>query len=230
MNPQLHLGITLRDDATLENFVAGENRQLLAELIGLASESGAAPLYLWGPRGCGKSHLLQAACHAASERGRPCVYLPLGEAGIVPEIVEGLEQLELVCIDDLGRVAGDSAWEEALFHLYNRLMTRGGVWVAAADRSPGVLPIRLADLSSRLAWGTSYRVKGLSDEARIALLVDRAASRGLDVSAETATYLVRRAPQETGALLDLFGRLDEASMVAKRRITIPFVKAVLGWE
>lgn len=230
MNPQLPLGISLRDDATLGNFVAGENRQLLAELARLSAERGEASLYLWGPRGCGKSHLLQAACHAACEHGRASVYLPLGEAGIAPEVLEGLERLELVCIDDLDRVAGDGAWEEALFHLYNRLRARGGIWLAAADRSPGVLPIALADLASRLAWGASYRVKGLSDEDRVELLVERAASRGLDVSAETAIYLVRRAPRETGVLLTLLERLDEASMSAKRRITIPFVKEVLGWE
>ena len=147
-----------------------------------------------------------------------------------PGMLAGLEALEFLCIDDLDAVCGDAAWEEALFHLFNRVAAAGGAWVAAADRSPGTLPVRLADLGSRLAWGTSYRLKPLDDEARAQLLVERAARRGLRINRETADYLIRRSPRETGETLALLDRLDRASLAAKRRITIPFAREVLGWD
>lgn len=231
MTGQLPLGIALRDDASLENYLPGENAQLLAELTRLVAEPRAASLYIWGAPGNGRTHLLQGVCHAAAERGRPSVYLPLAQAASLdPGMLAGLEALEFLCIDDLDAVCGDAAWEEALFHLFNRVAAAGGAWVAAADRSPGTLPVRLADLGSRLAWGTSYRLKPLDDEARAQLLVERAARRGLRINPETADYLIRRSPRETGETLALLDRLDRASLAAKRRITIPFAREVLGWD
>ena len=231
MSRQLPLGIALRDDAALDNFMPGENGQLLAELTRLVAEPRAASLYIWGAPGNGRTHLLQGVCNAAASRGRPSVYLPLARAGrLDPEILAGLEALAFVCIDDLDAVCGDAAWEEALFHLYNRVSAAGGAWIVAADRSPGTLPVQLPDLGSRLAWGTSYRLRPLSDEARTQLLVDRAARRGLRINRETADYLIRRSRRATGETLVLLDRLDRASLAAKRRITIPFVREVLGWD
>ncbi len=231
MSRQLPLGIALRDDASFDNYLPGENAQLLAELHRLVAEPRGASLYIWGAPGNGRTHLLQGVCHGAAARGRPAVYLPLAEAGrLDPAMLAGLEALEFVCIDDLDAACGHAAWEEALFHLYNRVAAAGGAWVAAADRSPGTLPVGLADLGSRLAWGTSYRLRPLGDEARTQLLIDRAARRGLRINRETADYLIRRSPRETGETLALLDRLDRASLAAKRRITIPFARDVLGWD
>ncbi len=72
---QLPLGVGLRDDATFANFHPGPSATLVACLKHQLDESGEPFLYLWGSDGVGRSHLLQAACHAASDQDRRALYL-----------------------------------------------------------------------------------------------------------------------------------------------------------
>ncbi|MCA1804575.1 MAG: DnaA regulatory inactivator Hda [Xanthomonadaceae bacterium] len=225
MHPQLPLGLRLGDHARFRNFFAGPNAEVLAALRVLA-EAGARMVYCSGAPGTGKSHLLQATCAAAREQGRTAWYLPL-EPQLSPAVLEGLEQQEVLCLDDLQRVAGHAAWEEALFHLYNRVREQEGVLLVAGDGRPEELGLALPDLVSRLHWGLLYRLRELDDAERLAALQLRAASRGLDLPVETGDYLLRRCPRDLPALFELLDRLDLASLAAQRRLTIPFVRAVL---
>ncbi|PLY14309.1 MAG: DnaA regulatory inactivator Hda [Sedimenticola sp.] len=230
MNPQLALGITLRDDASLATFTPGDNAQLLAALQGCARAQGEPFLYLWGSDGCGKTHLLQAACQCASQAGRSALYLPLNEAhALGPDILNDLESLDLVCIDDIDAIAGDQAWEEALFHLYNRLRANQTGLITTAGCSPLTLPLKLADLRSRLGWGVCYQINPLSDEQKRQLLINEAQRRGLMLNDDTAAYILRHTQRDVGSLKALIERLDHASLAAQRRqLTIPFVKTCLG--
>lgn len=225
-HPQLPLGLRLGDHARLRNFFAGPNAELLAGLRALPEGRGERLLYLSGAPGTGKSHLLQAVCAAARERGRTAWYLPL-DPGLAPALLEGLERQELVCLDDLQRVAGHAAWEEALFHLYNRVRERGGALVVAGQGRPEELGLGLPDLVSRLCWGLLYRLQELNDAERLAALQLRAAHRGLDLPDDSGDYLLRRCPRDLPALCELLDRLDTASLAAQRRLTIPFVRSVL---
>jgi DnaA family protein len=226
VHPQLPLGLQLGDHARFQNFFTGPNAELLDALRALPDGEGARLLYCSGAPGTGKSHLLQAACAAATERGHSAWYLSL-DPGLPPALLEGLEQQELICLDDLQRVAGRAAWEEALFHLYNRVRERGGALVVAGEGRPEELGLCLPDLVSRLCWGLLYRLLELNDAERLAALQLRAASRGLDLPDETGDYLLRRCPRDLPALFGLLDRLDVASLAAQRRLTIPFVRAVL---
>ncbi|VFS78693.1 DnaA-homolog protein hda [Raoultella planticola] len=72
-------------------------------------------------KGRGRSHLLHAACAELSQRGDAVGYVPLDKrTWFVPEVLDGMEQLSLVCIDNIECVAGDEPWEMAIFNLYNR--------------------------------------------------------------------------------------------------------------
>ncbi|HKK13997.1 MAG TPA: DnaA regulatory inactivator Hda [Gammaproteobacteria bacterium] len=227
-SPQLPLGLTLNDSARFDNFHAGPNAELVEALRQCAGGDCGAVLYLWGRRGSGKTHLLQAVCREADRRGRRAAYLPLGEAGNWPVgMLEGLDALDLVCLDDAGSVAGLPDWQEGLFHLFNRLQARGGTLVAAGDKRPAELGL-LADLASRLGWGPVYPLKALDDAQRLQALQLRARGRGLELPAETGRYLLRRHPRDLPALCALLDRLDAASLAAQRRLTIPFVREVLA--
>jgi len=224
---QLPLGITLRDDARFENFLSQGNELLCNTLVHTALGEGEIFLYIWG-EDAGCSHLLQAVCHATEPVGRTAVYLPLDElTDLGPGVLEGMEHLDLVCLDNLQHVAGDPAWEEALFHFFNRIRAEENQLLIAANRPPRQLGIVLPDLASRLSWGVVFQVQGLSDDGKIQALQVRAKGRGFEISEEVARFLIHRASRRTGDLLNLLDKLDSASLSAQRKITIPFVKQVL---
>jgi len=221
MSVQLPLNITLRDDATLVNYYPGDNEEVVAQL---ADERGEdVPLYLWGGRGAGKSHLLQAVCHAAD--GGTAAYLPLMQLkALSPSVTEGLEHMDVVCVDDIHTVAGDKHWEAALFHLFNRCREHGVRMVNSGAAAPAGLGLGLPDLASRLGGGLVFHIKPLSDEHMMSALQLRAGRRGLELPVDVARYLLRRCERDMTTLASLLERLDHASLAAQRRLTIPFVR------
>lgn len=225
MSIQLPLHIGLRDSATFANFYPADNAQILAQCRQCAQLEGEHFIFIHGATGSGKSHLLQAACHAASESGQPVVYLPLRQrAQFSVEMLEGLEHMALLCIDDLDAIAGEREWEEAIFHLYNRVRDAGTRLIVAANNHPMAIAIQLPDLQSRLVWGLVFILKSLDDEQLTAALQLRARGRGLDLPAEVVAYLLKRCARDMNSLFDLLEKLDRESLAAQRKLTIPFVR------
>jgi DnaA family protein len=228
MNEQLSLGLKLRDSARFSNFVAGANAELLHGLTRVASGEQAAQVFLHGAAGSGKSHLLQASCQRASSTRRSAAYLSLAEARAwSTDLLTGWEQYDLVCIDDVDAAAGLPDWQEALFHLYNRLKESGGSLVASALMAPAALPFDLPDLVSRFGAGLVYQLQRLDESQSLQALCLRARQRGFELPDETGRYLLKRVPRDLPALMGLLDRLDTASLEAQRRLTVPFVKTVL---
>lgn len=222
---QLPLGIGLKDTATFDNFYPAGNELAVQAL----QKSHDKMLYLWGSQGCGKSHLLQALCHATAASGQSPVYLPLRElTSLSPSLLEGLEQQALIAVDDIQAVAGLSQWEEGLFHLYNRVRDSGQRLVVSATSAPAGLALALPDLASRLGWGPVFQLSALTDRDKRTALQLRAHCRGLEMGDEVAEYLLRRCPRDMDSLFNLLNKLDQASLAAQRRLTIPFVSQLLG--
>jgi len=231
MSGQLPLGIQLRDNASFANYHPGGNREVIQAIQRSAAGEGEQFIYLWGRRGIGKTHLLQAACRAAAARGAGCAYLPLRQFAEIPLVIlDGLEDLGLVCVDDIQCVAGHKDWEAALFHLYNRLRDGGAHLIISADAAPGGVGIALPDLASRLAWGLVLQLAPLDDYSKRVALQLRAQARGFELPDSVARYLLRRSPRDMPALFELLDRLDQASLAAQRKLTIPFVKQVAGFQ
>ncbi|HPF26019.1 MAG TPA: DnaA regulatory inactivator Hda [Steroidobacteraceae bacterium] len=224
---QLPLGVRLKERATLASYLPSGNEQAVARLarVGRGDERGTT--WLAGPVGVGKSHLLQATCSLAGSHGRSG-YFPLGViAGVLPEFIAGAGALDCVCIDDLQLVAGDAAWEHALFAVYRELETRNARLLVAAEQPPGQLGLVLADLRSRLAAAQGFVLQPLNETDQLSALRLRAHLRGLELPDETGLYLLRRFPRDMATLAELLDTLDEASLVAQRRLTVPFIRAVL---
>lgn len=226
---QLALGIHIRDDATFDNFLGERNALTAARLSQWVEQPPAQGIYLCGPSGSGKSHLLQAVCHRAEEKGLAGLWLSLPEmAQQPPQVLEGLAGCDVLCLDGVDAVFGQPGWEEALFHLYNRTLDAGGLLVMSASALPSEMPGLLADLRSRLAACIVLQLVGLRDDDRLTVLRERAERRGLFMPDEVAQYILRRAPRHMGDLLGLLDRLDELSLAHQRRLTVPFVRQVLG--
>lgn len=225
---QLPLGFGLRDDATFNNYIPEGNVQVFNSIIATVQAKGEDFIYIWGAEGSGRSHLLQASCHAAPEFGQTAFYLPLAQGNLGSDLFNGLENIALICIDDIDQIAGSKLLEEQLFHLFNRVRAKGNRLIIAADVPPTQLKIELADLKSRLSWGTVYQLEPLDDEQKLKLLCMRAFARGLELDDSVAKFLLRRCSRKMTQLFSLLDQLDQASLSKQRRLTIPFVKDVLG--
>ena len=228
---QLLLGIKLDEDATFANYYTSEQNQALVDYLQQpAAIRPPRQVLLWGSPASGRTHLLQALCHQAQADGRDFFYLPLSEKQqLEPQILDGLEALALVCLDDLDNVAGDMQWERALFSFYQRAREADTLVVAATHQPPGQAEFQLADLASRLQWSTVFRLQDLDDNGKVELLRRRAQRLGIDLDPQVAGYILQHSTRNVGSLLDVLLQLDKQSLEARRPITIPLVKDVMGW-
>lgn len=225
---QLPLGFTHHDIYTFESYISGLNQDLVDSLQGMAEGAGHDNIYLWAGPGVGKSHLLQAVCNQAALYDRTGAYIPLRQIDdFTPDLLSSLEQLSLVCLDDVDELAGRDDWELALFDLFNRLKDTETPLVVSARRSPKGSLIRLPDLKSRLSWGLCYHLQALDERGNIDALKRRARERGFELSDPVVEYLIKRVDRDTRNLFCWLDRLDRHSLEAQRKLTVDFVKKIL---
>ena len=206
-------------------------RDLLQLLTGVDALLGGADqsLFLWGPTGTGKSHLLQGISRAIGARA---LYLPMTELLQYPPeaVLDGVVTCEAVLVDDIQLIVGREDWQEALFHSFNRLKAAGIPQVYSGLAPPAQMTQILPDLRSR--WGelVVYQLPAFSESELSDLLQFRASQRGLKIADEVAQYILNRAPRSTAALMALLDELDHASLARSRPITIPLLAELNLWS
>lgn len=223
---QLSLSIGLRDDASFENFLPGDNSIAFTLLQSVASgEKPEGSIYLWGGVASGKTHLLQAVCHQATKSDLQVAFIPLSKwREMDVAILEGLENFSLICLDDIDVIAGNKLWEQELFHLYNRIHEKNKQLIVSATSSLQSSTLQLPDLKSRLSWGLVFQLKELSEIEKSQAMQVRAKRRGFELPENVSQYLLKRYSRDMNSLFDLLNELDKASLTAQRRLTVPFVK------
>lgn len=227
LGPQLPLALRFPPDQRFDAFVGMPAAR--AQLEAFAASPAGQALYVQGPPASGKTHLLLATCAAAEAQGHAVAYLSLARLrGRLAAATEGLEHADQVALDDVDAVAGDAADELSLFDLHNRLRDAGRGLLYAARETPEGVPPDLPDLRSRLAHCTRIALQPLDDVGRARLLRERAAARGLAFEDAALEWMLRRCSRDLRSLTALFERLDHASLVAQRRLTVPFLRQVLA--
>ena len=217
MARQVPLALALRERFTLDHFLVGENTELLASVR--RPVDGFYCAWIWGRAGAGKSHLLQAVSHEMGAAFVPATEIPT---------VDGYEVFDRVLIDDIHAWIGDQTAEEALMRLYNNRLQHGLVLVATASEPPAQLSFALPDLASRLRSAACFEIFPPSDEEAGAVLRRVAQDRGFRLDASVVSFLLRRTGRDLADLLNLLETIDVESLSAQRRVTVPFVKQVLG--
>ncbi|MGZ8247325.1 DnaA regulatory inactivator Hda [Methylomagnum sp.] len=229
MPQQLPLPFSFNPELGFGQFHPGANAEPVGHLQRTAVDEGERLIFLWGETGAGKTHLLNACCKTASQRRRSVSFLPLSiflDYG--PETLDGLEHQDLVCLDDLEAVVGHDAWETGLFSLFNQLREANRSLIVTAKAPPTQLPIRLPDLQTRFGWGLTLRLHPLADADKLAALELHARSLGLELPPQVGKFLLAHYRRDLPALRELLDQLDHATLAAKHRLTIPFVKTFLG--
>lgn len=227
---QYTLAVTLPEDETLDSFYAGAQSAAVAYLKHYLNQSTAQnPLYLFGASGSGKSHLLYAACVQAQEQGLTSQLVALDECRqFSPRLLDNLEHLDLVCLDNIQAIAGELSWQTAVFDLYNRMLEQGKALIIVGNQAPAQLGLQLADLVSRLQACTSFQLRLLTDDDKQKLLQQKARLRGMELPDEVARYLLNHQDRDIRALVAMLDKLDKATLVHQRKLTIPFVKEILN--
>ena len=231
MAEQLTLQFNSNAEQSFASFYTGNNVELVSHLTNIANQLGEQQLFIWGAEGTGKSHLLQACCQAAYQNGLTSFYLDLSEHILADSsILEGLESFDLVCIDNIHHCANNKEWELGLFNFYNRQRANDKALVISGNCPPKFLMVQLPDLKTRLSWGLTLKLHDLLDDDLIAAFTCKAKYLGLDISPSVGEFIKKNHTRNAADLWRLLPKLEQATLVAKRKLSIPFLKEILSSE
>jgi DnaA family protein len=218
---QIPLEIVTEQPRSFDNFLPGANALAVAHLAALGA--GAPPVYLWGPEGSGKTHLLQATAQRFQAHG--------GRVGSFnasdPTPWAHAEPWSLILLDDVD--AYDVEQQRAAFALFVEAATHGLPLVAAGHAPPVDLALR-EDLRSRLGWGHVFALQPLGEAEVRAALRREADRRGVFLSDDVMSYLLTRFARDLKHLMAQLDRLDAFALASKRAITVPLLRQMLDEE
>ena len=226
---QLALDIGLAPLPSLDNYAAHGNEAALEHLRLWVDNPlrSPVPTLLWGPPGCGKTHLLQAVRLALQGQGAAVGWLDA--TTVHPPHFD--ERWNAVLMDDCQLFTAEQ--QAAAFNWFVNAQTPSSGparWVlAAADRPPADLKLR-EDLRTRLAWGHVFQLSDLAEAERRAVLRRAADERGVFLSDEVMAFMLNRFSRDLGSLMALLDELDAYALRTQRAITIPLIKAMLENE
>lgn len=232
---QMPLKIGLRDEASFDTFVAEKESVALAlnALQRAVEKPSGEAYYLCGANGVGKTHLLQAACRFVTERNRNSVFLPLADKNLpfIPDVLSGLEQVSLVCLDDIDKVIGKREWEVALSNLITKCSVQGNTLLIAGTKPIESWKMAYPELAKALISVVPMAIEAVSEKEELVNALQRHAQcMGFELPQKVGELLVKHKSQNLSELMNLLRLLEEASLVQKRRLTPQFVSAVLGIE
>lgn len=219
---QLTLDLSAPVRPTLDNFVIGANAETHRAVTDfVAGNLRETVLYLWGPAGAGKTHLLKSVADAFEASGRRTFYVGYGTAGAIDSDLAGID---LLAADDVERL--DLLGESEFFNIYNTLRDSGRRLIAAGSAPPASLRLR-ADVVTRLGWGLVYQVHPLTDEEKVSALCDHARERGFSLTPDITDHLLNRVRRDMPTLLAVLDAIDRHSLEYRKPVTLALVRQVL---
>ncbi|MCH2651856.1 MAG: DnaA regulatory inactivator Hda [Gammaproteobacteria bacterium] len=221
---QLPLPVKISQYMTFESFFIGRN----SELIEALKDEGQRLIWIAGESGNGKTHLLSSLCNEYDSANKRIQYLNMEEAkDYSPEIIDGLEALDLIAIDAFDSVAGEYSWEEKFMHLYESILNVNTRLIIASKNTPKGLDFKIPDLESRFSLGLLFRINPLDDDELVTAIQLHANARGFELPKDSAKFIIKRTPRSVNSLIDILNILDYESLSSQRKLTIPFVKSIL---
>ena len=228
---QLPLHFEFRVNQTFDDFFPGSNLEVINHLKKSIEGNGERLIFLWGQSGQGKSHLLQACCHQAQSQQLSSFYFAFSAFELPDSVIlSGLDKLDIICFDNIQHIAGNPIWEQAFFNFFNLHRDQDHTLILSASCPPNKIAIQLPDLKTRLNWGLTLKIQPLCDNDRITALIFKADQMGFEISQQAGRFLLTHYDRDLSFLWSLLTKLDRASLAAKRKLTIPFLKQILSEE
>lgn len=228
MSKQFPVQFEFQSNQHFSNYYPGDNTEVVKHLQTICS-SQELQTYLWGEAGTGKTHLLQATVQTANTHGLTSFYLSLDSTALPdPSIVDGLENLDIVCLDNVEQISENEEWEQALFNFYNLHRDGNKKLIISASCPPKFLAIQLPDLKTRMSWGITFKLKPLTDEQQLQALIHKAYDLGFNIPANVGRFLMVHYARDLPTIWSMLDKIDHATLSAKRKLTIPFLKQIMN--
>ena len=226
--PQVPLPLDVNPAQSFSTYHSGTNTEVTEILRQCAEGKGEKFIFLWGEPGMGKTHLLHACCQLASQHRITSCYLPLNESiTLTPSAAENLDQQQLICLDDIESISKQNQWEQTLFHIFNRVREKGNRLVITSRHPPTGTPIQLPDLANRLTWGLPLQLRPINDNDKLAAVTLRAKNLGIEINPKVGSFLMNHYSRDLPSLWQLLEELDKATLIAQRKLTVPFLRDYL---
>lgn len=228
---QLTLSLLSKPNLAFSNFyVESANEPLIYHLKEQLSYDFGTLTFIWGNQSSGKTHLLNAMGESFHQQKQSLFYFSCADhITLNPSLLDHLEKLDAVLIDDINLLDASPSWQEALFHLLNRLQTHGQSKCIITSQCTLHNLQLLADIKSRLSAGTVYHLHDLTEQGLIKALKLRAKQQGLELTDSAITYILSRSRRDAQTLFEQFDHLDQAAWRQQRKLTVPFIKSIMQW-
>ncbi len=228
MAVQLPLQFEFQSNLNFDSYYPGDNAEITAHLKSFINNGNEQQIYIWGEQGIGKTHLLQACCHAANINNITPFYLNLNEDNPPKqEILTGMEEIEIVCLDNIEQIAGDPDWEQALFNFYNRHRDNNHRLLLAASCPPIYLPFLLPDLKSRMGWGLTLNIKPMTEQQLMEAINHKAHYRGFQIRENILRFLSKEYHRNLPELWRILDKIDYETLSSKRKLSIKYLKSII---
>lgn len=189
---------------TFENFVVGpSNRFAHSAAIAITNNPGQVynPLFLYGPAGVGKTHLLYAMANGVRKKTPDAKIVYIRGEQFTNELIDAIKsgkniefrskyrEADLFLIDDIQFIAGKESTQEEFFHTFNKLYEEHKQIVMTSDRKPSDMLTLEDRLKTRFEWGLLADIQPPDYETRMAILKNKAQQLGLDLTDDVCNYI-----------------------------------------
>tara|TARA_X000000368_G_scaffold320379_1_gene257617 strand:+ start:723 stop:1412 length:690 start_codon:yes stop_codon:yes gene_type:complete len=214
---------------TFENFYTDshKNVQIIDSIKNIYRKKNSH-IYICGEKSSGKSHLLHSACNYFGEKNKNCVYFPLNNfKNFKNDILNGFEEYDLVCIDDIDCIYGDKEWEYSLFILLNRILDSSKKIIFTSTTSLVLDKIKLKDLKSRISWGLIFMINKPSDSTKEKILQNIILEKEYNISLDVINHLLKKKNRDITSLINLVHKTGNYSLSVNKKIGIKNLNAII---
>ncbi|MBR3879540.1 MAG: chromosomal replication initiator protein DnaA [Clostridia bacterium] len=242
----LNLGSTMPTvnfEYTFDNFiVGGSNKFAHAACIAVADRPAQDynPLFIYGPSGLGKTHLLYAVTNEIKKKNPAANIIYIRGEDFTNQMIESLSKksmakfrdkyrtCDVLLVDDIQFIAGKTSTQEEFFHTFNALYEDGKQIILVSDRPPRDIETLEDRIKTRFEWGLIADIQPPDLELRIAIFKNKISQAGISVSYEIITYLAENLRSHIRQIEGAVKKLAALKFLSGNEITMEVVKGCMG--
>lgn len=224
-----------------DNFITGSSNKLAFSAAQLVSEKPGEmynPLFLYGPAGVGKTHLLWAISNFIHESQPDCKILYCTSEEFINTFLSAIRKgekftdkyrrVDVLLIDDMQFIAGKEKTQEEFFHTFNALHQHNKQIVLCSDRPPKEIPTLEERLRSRFEWGMVADIQPPDFETRVAILMNKANTHSIELNMEVAEFIATHIDNNIRELEGALTKVIAHSRIHENIIDLAIAQEVLG--